>query len=55
MVKIKEKDIKEIRIIAKLAEKDIEIKGIFRLKFEPIFTWNIKDAWRCEEKRIRIK
>lgn len=47
MVEVKEENIKKVWIITTLAQKDIEIEGIFGLKFESIYTWNIKDAWGC--------
>jgi hypothetical protein len=38
MVKRKEKNIKKVLVIAKLTEKDIQIKGIFGFEFESIHT-----------------
>ena len=55
MVKIKKEDIEKVRILAKLAKEDIKIEGIFGFEFKPVYTLNIKDAWRSKKKRVRIK
>lgn len=38
MVEVKEENIKKVLIITTLAQKDIEIEGIFGLEFESIYT-----------------
>ena len=55
MVKIEKKAIEKVGVLAKLAKEGIKIEGVFGFKFKPIYTLNIKDAWRSKEKRVGVK